>query len=335
MRITRDMLLKIARDTVAQRTRQDRSLIAIFLHGSLLEDEFLLGGTADIDLFMLHLDEVSQPREIVPLSDEVHLDIAHYPAAAFRQTRALRVDPWLGPTLKGCRALHDPQHTLDFVQASVRGQFERPEFIFERTQRQIERARQIWQDFHRRPGEAGPGEVRLYLKALENAANAVAELSGPPLTERRFLLRYVGKGAAVGQAGLALGLAGLLGAGVAEVETVRAMLPTWEAAYRALPVGKAPARLHPARLLYYRRGIESLLEGEQPQAALWPLLRTWTLAVEAMAENQEARQGWQKALGELGLAGEGFKERIDGLDAYLDTVEETIERWARANGVYE
>jgi len=334
MRITRDMLLKIARDTVAQRTRADRSLVGIFLHGSLLEDEFLLGGTADIDLFIIHLDTVTQPREIVHLTDEVHLDIAHYSAASFRQTRALRVDPWLGPTLKDCRALYDPQHLVDFTQASVRGQFERSDFIFERTRRQIERARQIWQNFHEHPLEPGPAEVRLYLKALENAANAVAELSGPPLTERRFLQRYAGKGAAAGQPGLALGLAGLLGAGIVQAEEVRDFLPAWEEAYRSLPPDGAPIRLHPARLSYYRRGIESLLDSDQPQASLWPLLRTWTLAVEAMPDNQAARQAWQSGLLALGLAGPAFMERIDGLDAYLDLVEETIERWARANGAY-
>jgi hypothetical protein len=44
MRITTETLLKIARDTVAQRTRSDRSLLAIYLTGSLLESEPLLGG---------------------------------------------------------------------------------------------------------------------------------------------------------------------------------------------------------------------------------------------------------------------------------------------------
>ena len=49
MRITRDSLLRIVQDTVAQRTRADRSLLAIYLCGSLLEEDFLLGGTTDLD----------------------------------------------------------------------------------------------------------------------------------------------------------------------------------------------------------------------------------------------------------------------------------------------
>ena len=46
MRITRDTLLKIARDTVDSRTRQDRTIMAVYLSGSLLENDFQLGGTA-------------------------------------------------------------------------------------------------------------------------------------------------------------------------------------------------------------------------------------------------------------------------------------------------
>jgi len=36
MRINRETLLKLARETVAQRTYKDRSIIAIYLSGSLL-----------------------------------------------------------------------------------------------------------------------------------------------------------------------------------------------------------------------------------------------------------------------------------------------------------
>jgi hypothetical protein len=64
MRITPAMLNKIARDTVAQRTRQDHSILAIYLAGSLFSGEPLLGGTADIDLFFIHNDIVSPEREI-------------------------------------------------------------------------------------------------------------------------------------------------------------------------------------------------------------------------------------------------------------------------------
>ncbi len=54
MRITPEILQKLARDTVAQRTRSDRDVVAVYLQGSLLRDDPLLGGTADIDLFFIH-----------------------------------------------------------------------------------------------------------------------------------------------------------------------------------------------------------------------------------------------------------------------------------------
>ena len=56
MRINRETLLKIARDTTAQRTRADRGIQAVYLSGALLEEEYLLGRTADIDLTFIHID---------------------------------------------------------------------------------------------------------------------------------------------------------------------------------------------------------------------------------------------------------------------------------------
>ena len=132
MRITRETLLNIARDTAAQRTRSDRNILGVYLYGSLLEEEFLLGGTADIDLVFIHMDTAETSREIVPLTDEVHLDIAHHYERDYRQARQLRVNPWLGPAINECQALYDPQHFLDFTQAGVRGQFERLDNVYQR-----------------------------------------------------------------------------------------------------------------------------------------------------------------------------------------------------------
>ena len=93
MRINRQTLLKIAEDTVAQRARQERDIVSAFLIGSLLEEDYLLGGTTDIDLVFIHAETVQDEREIVRLTDDVHLDIAHYPQKTFRQTRSLRRHP--------------------------------------------------------------------------------------------------------------------------------------------------------------------------------------------------------------------------------------------------
>ena len=64
MRITRETLIKAARDNAKQRSQSDRRLVCIYLTGSLLEDEPLLGGTTDIDLVVVHDSEPSVNREM-------------------------------------------------------------------------------------------------------------------------------------------------------------------------------------------------------------------------------------------------------------------------------
>ena len=56
MRINRQTLLRIANDTVAQRVRQERGILSAYLCGSLLGDDYLLGGCTDIDLVFIHID---------------------------------------------------------------------------------------------------------------------------------------------------------------------------------------------------------------------------------------------------------------------------------------
>ena len=90
MRLTREALLKIARDTAAQKVRISRRILCIYLTGSLLTPDPFLGGTTDIDLIFIHDSEPIQPREIVRLTDEIHLDIGHYDQAVFHQPRHLR-----------------------------------------------------------------------------------------------------------------------------------------------------------------------------------------------------------------------------------------------------
>ena len=332
MRITPETLHKIARDTVARRTRTDRNLLSIYLHGSLLEDEPLFAGTADIDLVFVHDDGAVVEREIQRLTDEVHLDIAHHERSHYRRARTLRVHSWLGPTISSCRILYDPQHFMDFTQASVRGQFNRPDNVLGRARSQADHARQMWVSLDNLDGEAGIGDVNLYLRAVEHVANAVASLSGPPLTERRFLLRFPARAEAVGHPGLYQGLLGLLGAPRVDVATLRDWLASWKAAYEAIPPEEAPARLHPARCPYYSRAFEKILEGERPHDALWPVLRTWTQAVQLLPEDSESASSWEGSFRQLGLYGDEFRARVAALDAYLDTVEEIMEDWAREKG---
>lgn len=332
MRITNEILLKLAHDTVVRSAQEDHSLLAAYLHGSVLRESPLLGNTTDIDLFYVHNDEVSVEREIIRLTDEVHLDISHHSHKVYRQPRKLRQHPWLGPIINSCKILYDPQHFLDFAQASVRGQFNRPDQVVGRVSSLAEHARQIWLGFHLEPKEPSPQDVLKYMRAIDHAANALAGISGPPLAERRFLLDLPARMEAVQHPGLYAAVLGLLGAPAVDEETLRSWLPAWQAAYTSLPAAQAPLRLHAHRLPYYQHAIEAMLTGEHYQDVLWPFWHTWTTATSILPEDSAHRAGWEEAGRRLGQVGEGFAERIRALDAFLDTIEDALEVWARENG---
>jgi hypothetical protein len=71
---------------------------------------------------------------------------------------------------------------------------------------------------------------------------------------------------------------------------------------------------------------------------LWPLVNTWTLAVNALDNPAtglgEAHIGpWRAAVEQLGLLGAGFEERVSQLDLYLDEIEAQLDKIAVANGL--
>jgi hypothetical protein len=106
----------------------------------------------------------------------------------------------------------------------------------------------------------------------------------------------------------------------------------WEASFKA--ACESPGvddRIHPARLNYYAKSIKVMLEGEVPSAALWPLIQTWTLAVERLGEDHV--KFWRGALADLGWSGPGFADRVQGLDQYIDGIEILLDELAAANGL--
>lgn len=332
MRITRDTLLKIVRDTVSRRTQSDRGIMGVYLTGSLLGEDFLLGGAADIDLVAIHADEPHTEREIVSLSEDVNLDFCHHLHREYRNPRQLRVHPWLGPTLFSCEVLYDPQHFLDFTQASVRGQFDTPEHVMQRARPQAEHSRQMWTEFYTTQPDPEPAVLSKYLRSLDHAANSIGSLSQGPMTERRFLIMYRQRAEAAGRPGLYPGFLGLIGGNQVDAQTMEGWLPDWEAAYSAAAKNGKVGRLHPVRLGYYRRGIMALLKSGEPKTALWPLLRTWTHAITDLPQDSGHRAVWTQAMEVLGLGKDGFQEKVQAEDAYLDLVEETLEKWAEENG---
>lgn len=335
MRITREMLIKIAEDTVAERTKSDSAVIAAFIVGTVWDGEPLLGGTADIDLVFVY-STVSEHREIVRLTEDVHLDILHHDSSLYEPARDLRLKPWIGNTVYACKPLYDPDHFLDFTQAGVRGLFHHPDNVFGRAFPLLEAARNGWIGFHNQPPQQGPDQVWGFLLTLENVANAVACLSGPPLTERRLLLDFPASAEALGHPGLFHGLLGLLGGVKLDADDIESWFPHWEEAYDAVgELTRPPVQLHRHRRAYYRRAFDELLTAKHPQVALWPLLRTWTMAVRQLHPEEQPLIAWQRVCANLNLTGDGFAERLDGLDAYLDRADEIFQKWRQEKGVLD
>ena len=191
MRITRDTLLKAAKTFVQQRTYRDRDIVCVYLSGSLIDDLPLLGGTADIDLFLIHDKPPAQPREVIQLIPDIHLDLAHHDQSIYNQPRELRLDPWVGSYLIKDRSFYLPRSTgLSLHQATVFSHLNGPENVIGRAIPFAEAARQTWLDYQLNPQEPDISTIRKYLQALEQSSNAVAILNGAPITERRFLLQF-------------------------------------------------------------------------------------------------------------------------------------------------
>jgi hypothetical protein len=333
MRITPETLRKIARDTVAQRTRANRDLLVVYLIGSLLRDSPMLGGATDIDLVFIYNEEIERDREIIRLTEEVHLDIAHHSRSPYHQTRVLRVHPWMGPNIYHCKILYDPQHFMDFTKASVSGQFFQPENVLLRAQIPVEEARQTWLAYQLEMPDPGPEEIEAYLNAVGKAANAVASLNGPPIAERRLLIDFSARASAVNRPGMQKGLLGLLGAQHLKAEQLKKWLGEWKSTIEAIEPENRPARLHAHRIPYYQRAFEAAITEKTPENALWSLLRTWNTAIRLLPQNAPQFESWKAAMEQLHFLGENFPERLAALDAFLDTVEETLDEWASNHGV--
>jgi hypothetical protein len=132
--------------------------------------------------------------------------------------------------------------------------------------------------------------------------------------------------------GMNAALLNLMGASVVEPSQISAWVPEWKLAFEAATENsRADARIHPARVNYYEKAINAMLAGNNPHAALWPLLQTWTLAVDVLPDH--AVDAWRTACGQLGLTASGFEERVEGLDHFIDDVEALLDELAKEHGL--
>ena len=331
MRTTRETLIRIAKETAQKRALSDPGLVAAYLTGSLCTDNPFLGNTTDIDIVFVHEERTGVHREILPLTAEVHLDIVHNPRSDYGKPKELRTHPWLGPELYDPLPLYVTQHFFEFVQAGVRAEYHQPVNVLARARWNVEHARQIWSGMLPSQ-ENDPALLISFLKAVSHAANAIAVLNGGPLSERRFLLQFPARAEAAGAPDLTEGLLDLLGKEKADSATLAGFLPAWEKAFvDACGRDRVHANLAAPRLAYYKLAFEAMLAGESPWSILWPLVHTWTLAAAVLPPTH--RPGWRSTCENLGLTGKQFSGRLEGLDQFLDAVEDLLDKYAVRQGV--
>ena len=334
MRVTRESLIRIAKETVQERAYNDKNIIAAYLTGSVLTEDPFLGGVTDIDMVLVTATTPPMSREIVALTPDFHLDISYHSKAEYDPPRELRVNPWLGYEIYDPMLLYDRQHFFEFTQAAVRAGFEfhEPALVLQRCRSLLDHGRKIWFDLMDIGEDSGPKDVAKYLKSLYHAVNVIAELNGPPLPERRLLLLFPSLAEQANRPGLSVGLIGLLGGSDLDASILEGWLPEWASAFQAAyKTGKADPSIHSARVNYYKKCFEAMLASDSPTLMLWPLFNSWTRAAVVLPEDEI--DGWQAARTKLGFSGASFVERVEGLDHYLDEIDILLDEIAEANGL--
>lgn len=335
MRITEKLLHKFAAETVKQHQRRQPDLHAVFLTGSLLNESPLLGGATDIDLVMVHKYKVPTEREVEAITPEVSLDIYHKHQDDYSQPRQLRQRAWLGyPLTRSNIVLYDTDHWLEFIQSCVSAEFHRADNVLARVKFFYDAAREQWFSLLSSPAQSHLEWLDRYFHSLAFAANAVAGLIGPPLTTRRFLIDLQKRVDSLGVPKILAGFLGLSGYS----NSLQDKFPDWILAFdrdytHMIEKSTAPVHLSACRQTYYKNGIKALMESKDPGSAFWPLVRLWLDVQLAMGKEASPQDDWENMMESLHLTQSAVSEKTEALDAYLDTIDITIESWSAAYSV--
>ena len=326
MRVTRDVLLNLARENAIKMTTKDRGIACVLISGSLLEKDPFIGGVTDIDLVCIHDRPIATAREIVRINADVHLDVAHYEQDAFTPARKLRSDPWLGGLLaRGPMVLHDSLHWFDFIRSTGTSQFNLPENVAERANYFLSPARLTWQALVDETIPQGIKRNLALLDVVRNTANAAAAMAGSPLTLRRIFIDLPERCNKVGLVEVAGTLVQSFTNESVTDENWGDWFTSWESAYDQLnELGKAPLPLNPTRKNYYLKAMKELAE-ERPAAAVWMLLFTWTRMAGDLPKTEAPFKAWQNLTKQLTLDTKSIPARLELLDSALDQIEEALE----------
>lgn len=326
MRITQEMLIKIAKDHVAKRVRKENDLVAVYLTGSVSQGDPLLGGSTDIDLIFVHKEEPPLKREVLRVSYEISLDIEHHHQSYYTYHRRLRQNPWIGFALCNHQnILLDRDHWLEFIQASVSARFDSPENVYGRAQQFGEKARTLWFDLDDPQEVDWEDWIALYFKAVGTAANAIACLNGPALTTRRFMLDFTSRAETLEKLPLVGELTRLLGNENMNEDIFKEWLPVWEETLEsANEQVDCPPNISKVRKAYFLQSVEAMAESGSLHAVLWPMIETWQQALTCL-EDEESHQKWQQFLAALGFQEEQRENLLSELDEFIDQAERLLE----------
>lgn len=329
MRISRDALIKLAKDNVEKRFVRDPNVTAVFLVGSLRQENAVVESAADVDLLVLHNGELLRDREIVRLSNEYHLDIAYETVDLYSQPRELRGEGWRGWAMWDPVLLFQRGKFFEYTQSVVRSQFDEPVNIIKRARCFADPAREAFVQLQLNPESATPLKL---MDTAYKAGNALASLLGPPLPERKFLAEFPACARQMDLTELVQILFSTISGNIS-AEKIREKLPDWQEAFITASKYPGDLRLHSARLAYYKTAIESQLESDFPRSALWPMLQTWALSANSGNFNEDQMDLWQRTCFEFGMSPEQMPERMQALDMLLENMEEILEQVAADNGL--
>ncbi|NIS82414.1 MAG: hypothetical protein GTO14_19900 [Anaerolineales bacterium] len=330
MKIKRQKLIELAFRETERRAAQN-DVISGYLIGSVAAGNPNLGDTLDIDLILIHENAPDTQREIIRLSDQIHLDIFHHWRDLYSRPRDLRIHPWLGPAMSAPIFLYDPQHFFEWAQAGARGQFFRSDHVYARAYAFLKRARQAKSIL-----PISGRWLKTYLRAALEATNALISLTSAPAAGRRVMLDLERCARTSGHADVYSSFLRLLGEDQFNAAHLPEWLSAWGLAFDEASALSGEPDLSECRRMYYLRGFQALAESGRPEAALWTMLTTWEGAMHALDHNESAgrhQPPWEAVLKRLRLSLASKDSRAEELERHLDTIEGLLDTWAVQNGV--
>ena len=335
MQANQELLFKLAKDYVGRKTRGQNDLISVYLTGSILSEEPLLGGSTDIDMVMVHKEQPEREREVLRISNEVSLDIQHHHQSFYSFHRRLRLNPWLGEAL--CNhgsVLYDTGHWFDFIQAGVSSQYQTPENVYRRARAFADTARQDWFELDDPQEISFSSWVDLYYKAVYAAANTIALVAGPALTTRRMLLDFPQRAEALGQLPLVGELNRLVSGEFGKHEVFNQWRPVWEACLSDLQKDShCPPNLSAPRKAYFLNAVDAMADSGSVHAAFWPMIETWRGAIQVLGNDAGHEKNWHAFLADLGIKPELKPKASAQLDHFIEAGESLLTDWQSHYGL--